>query len=100
MAGPFILHDNARSHIRDVVTKKLRDYGWEVLPHAPYSTDMSLPDLFPKLKETMRGRRFSSLEELSTDVTRDIPHMNKSGVLHRMIMLPKIEEAGRLYTRL
>ena len=35
MAGPLILHDSAHSHIADVVTKKLRDYGWEVLPHAP-----------------------------------------------------------------
>ena len=35
VAGSLILHDNARPHIADVVTNKLRDYGWEVLPHAP-----------------------------------------------------------------
>ena len=66
MVGPLILHGNARPHIADVVTKKLRDYGWEVLPHAPYSLDMSPPDfdVFPKLKEPMCGRRFSSLDEL------------------------------------
>ena len=60
VAGPLILDDNARLHSVDVVTKKLRDYGWEVLPHALYSPDMSLPDfyLFPKLKEPMRGRHF------------------------------------------
>ena len=35
-----------------------RDYGWEVLPRAPYSTDQSPPDfdLFLKLKEPMRVR--------------------------------------------
>ena len=78
-----ILHVYARPHIADVVTKKLRDYGWEVLPHAPYSPNMNPPDfdLFPKLKEPLRGRRFSSLEELSFDGTRAIRHMNKSGVL-------------------
>ena len=72
LAVPLILHGNARPHIADVVTKKLRDYGWEVLPHAPYSLDMSPPDfdVFPKLKEPMCGRRFSSVEELSTDGTR------------------------------
>ena len=60
----------------------LRDYGWEVLPHEPYSPDMSPSDfdLFPKLKETMRGR-FSSLKELSTDGNRAIQHMNKSEFL-------------------
>ena len=57
MAGSLFLHDNARPHIADVVTKNFHDYGWEVLPHAPYSLDMSPPDfdLFPKLREPMRG---------------------------------------------
>ena len=70
VAGPLILHDNYRPYIVDFVTKILRDYGWEVLLHVPYSPDMSLPDfdLFPKLKEFMHGRCFSSLEELSTDL--------------------------------
>ena len=47
VAEPFILHDHARPH------KKLRDYGWEVLPHAPNSPYMSPPDfdLLTKLKE-------------------------------------------------
>ena len=57
VAEPLILHYNACPHIADVVIKKLRNYGWEVLPHAPYSPDMSPPDfnLFPKLKEPIRG---------------------------------------------
>ena len=63
--------------------KNLPDYGWEVLPHATYSPDMSPPDfdLFPKVKEPMRRRRFSSLEDLSTDSVQAIRHMCKSGVL-------------------
>ena len=69
----------------DVVTKKLLNYGWEVLPHEPYSPDMSPPDfdLYAKLKDTMRRQLFCFflVEELSTDVTRAIRHMNKSGVL-------------------
>ena len=36
----------------------------------------------------MRGR-FSSVEELSTDGTRVIRHMNKRGVLDGIIKLPK-----------
>jgi len=55
-----------------------------VLPHAPYSPDMSPPDfdLFPKLKEPMRGHRFSSMEEVSAAVTRAIRGLNKSGTLN------------------
>ena len=52
VTGTFILHDNARPHIADIVPKNLRDYAWEVLPYATFSPDKSPPDLdlFPKLK--------------------------------------------------
>ena len=91
VSGPLILNDNTRPHIAVVVTKKLREYGWEVLRHAHYSPDMSPPDfdLFPKIKEPKSGRSFSSLKELSTDGTQAIRHLNKSGVLDGIIMLPK-----------
>ena len=74
VAEPLTLRENARPHMADVVAQKFRDYGWEVLPHASYSLDMSPADfdLFPKLKEPMHGRCFSSLEELSTDRSRAI----------------------------
>jgi transposase len=42
--GSLILHDNARSHLRKVVTDLPIKYKWKVLPHAPYSPDMSPPD--------------------------------------------------------
>jgi hypothetical protein len=72
--GPLILHDNACPHLGKVVTDLLSKYKWKVLPHAPYSPDMSPPnfDLFHKLKEPMCGHRFSSLEEISAAVTRAI----------------------------
>ena len=87
VAGRLVLHDDDRPHIADVLTRELREYGWDVVPYSP---DMSSPafDLFPKLKEPMRGR-FSSLEELSTDGTRSFRHMNKSGILDGIIMPPK-----------
>jgi histone-lysine N-methyltransferase SETMAR len=42
-------------------------YGWQVLPHPPYSPDMSPPafDLFPELKKPLLGKRFRSIEEVS-----------------------------------
>ena len=46
-------------------------------------------NVFPKLKEPMCGRRFSSLEELPTDGARAIRHMNESGVWDGIIMLPE-----------
>ena len=50
--------------------------------------------LFPKLKEPMRGHRFSSLEEVSAAVTRAIRRLNKSGTLNGIENLPKRWDAA------
>jgi hypothetical protein len=73
------------------VTDLLSNYKWEVLPHAPYSPNISPPDfdLFPKLKELMRGHRFSSLEEVSAAVTRAIRGLKQSSTLNGKANLPK-----------
>jgi hypothetical protein len=54
---------DARPHLGKVMTDLLSKYEWGVLALAPYSPDVSLSDfdLFHKLKEPMRGHRFSSL---------------------------------------
>ena len=73
----------------------LEKYGWEVLPHPPYSPDLSPPDfeLFPKLKKTLRGKRFATIEEASTEVTRVIRQLNSEGVLSGIQDFPKCWEA-------
>jgi len=89
--GVFILNDNARPHIGKVVRELLDRYSREVLPHPPYSPDISPPnfDLFPKLKINMRGVRFSTLEDLSASVTRRVRQLNCSTDLTGIIDLPK-----------
>ena len=69
----------------------LDGYSWEVLPHPPYSPDMSPPDfdLFPKLKMNMRGVRFSTLEDLSASVIRRVRQLNFSRDLTGIMDLPK-----------
>jgi hypothetical protein len=46
-------------------------------------------NLLPKLKETMRGHCFSSLEEISAAITRTIRRLKKSGTLNGIANLPK-----------
>jgi hypothetical protein len=89
--GPLILHDSARSHLGKVVTNLLSKYEWEVLPHMPFSPDMSPPDfiLFHKLKESMCGDHFPSLEEVSSVVTWASRGLNKSGTLNGISNLLK-----------
>jgi len=89
--GVLILHDNARPHLGKDVRELLDGYRWEVLPHPPYSPDMSPPDfdLFPKLKIKMRGVRFSTLEDLSASVARRVRRLNCSRDLTGIMDLPK-----------
>ena len=60
-AGPIILHDNATTHGAVNVKSLLGRYEWEILEHPPYSPDISPCDLdlFPKIKEDMRGIHYS-----------------------------------------
>ncbi|VVC34278.1 Ribonuclease H-like domain [Cinara cedri] len=80
--GVSILHDNARPHIGAPVVALLEKYGWERLKHPPYSPDLSPPnfDLFPKLKEPLRGIRFPNLDILNEEVSRRTRELNKDGV--------------------
>ncbi|KAL4154328.1 hypothetical protein QTP88_000207 [Uroleucon formosanum] len=89
--GVSILHDNARPHIGAPVVALLEKYGWERLKHPPYSPDLSPPDfdLFPKLKEPLRGIRFPNLDILNEEVSRRIRELNKDGVLCGIQALPK-----------
>ena len=87
----LILHDNTWPHLGKDVHELLDGYNWELLPHRPYSPDISPPDfeLFPKLKINMRSVRFSTLEELSASVTRRVRQLNCSRDLTGIMDLPK-----------
>ena len=87
---PLILHDNASSHKCEVVTSLLASYNWDVLEHPPYSPDMSPPDydLFPKLKEHLRGTRYESLEELEAACAAQVRRINSCCLATGVTMLP------------
>ena len=49
-----------------ITTAKVFDLRYEILPHQPYSPDLAPSDyfLFPNMKTWLRGKRFSSSEEI------------------------------------
>jgi hypothetical protein len=67
----------------------------EVLPHPAYSPDISPPDydLFPKLKNPLRGQRFPTLNALNAAVNRHIREINSRGDLNGIQHLPQRWEA-------
>src|SRR5215475_1605402 len=65
----MLQHDNAPAHSSFVVRDFLAKHATTVLPQPPYSPDLAPADffLFPKLKSTLKGRRFESIEAIKTN---------------------------------
>ncbi|CAD7091551.1 unnamed protein product [Hermetia illucens] len=73
------MHDNARSHFHaSVLFNIFGEYGSETRPRAVYSPDTSPPDydLFQKLKEPMKGVRFTDFTAFNDAVSRCIRELN------------------------
>ena len=71
-------HDNAPVHTARQVTALLQFWGWEIIFHPPYSPDLAPCDfhIFPRMKESLRGRRFNSPEEIHTAAKSSIQHLD------------------------
>ena len=70
-AAAVLFHeDNAPPHQAARFHQFFDDNNFEVVPHSPYSPDLAPSDfrLFPTLKETLRGRTFSSCSALATAI--------------------------------
>jgi hypothetical protein len=51
-----------------------------VVPHLPYFPDLAPADffLFPKLKSTLKGRRFQTIEEIQENAIRELRAIRES----------------------
>ena len=65
-----LLHDNACPHTASHTAATLRKLKFEVVAHPPYSPDLAPSDyhLLGLLKEALRGRRFTSDQEVKEAV--------------------------------
>ena len=79
----FLLHDNAPSHNATIVKKFMAKRNVAVLHHPPYSPDLAPADyyLFPKLKFSLIGRHFQTVEEIKCAVTRGLNNISKTAFL-------------------
>ena len=86
----IVLHDNARCHVANNVTLLLRRWQWEILERPPYSPDMSPCDfdLFPKLKEPLRGHRFHDVSSVLHAVGRSVAHISNQHLATGLQCLP------------
>ena len=68
--GVVLLHDNARPHTAAHTAETIRKLKFELMGHPPYSPDLvpSHYHLFCPLKEALKGRRFTSDQEVKDAV--------------------------------
>jgi histone-lysine N-methyltransferase SETMAR len=74
--GVLLLHDNARPHIAKKTRKKLTKFGWEMLPHPPYSPDISPTDyyLFRSLEHFLQNKRMNTRTEVENELKLFFDH--------------------------
>ena len=66
--GPILLHDNARPHVTQSMLQKLNELGYKVLPHLPYSPDLSPTDyhFFKHLDNFLQEKCFHNQQDAET----------------------------------
>ena len=64
----YFQHDNAKPLVAKLLQKKTEKFGWELLPHPPYSPDLALSDhhLFRSLNNDMRNRTCKDDDDLKS----------------------------------
>ena len=64
------MHDNARPHIAKLVKKELETFGWNIIPHPPYSPDIAPTDfhLFRSMQNVLDGKEFENDEEVKSAI--------------------------------
>ena len=67
-------HENAPAHLSFLARNFLVKNETTVAPQPPYSPDMAPADflLFPKLKSTLKGRRFDTSDEIQKNSTKEL----------------------------
>ena len=78
--GLFLHHDNASVHTAAITVDFLNESEVQLLPHPPYSPDLSPCDffLFTEVKKQLNGTLFESAEDVCRAFTRAVEDIPKS----------------------
>jgi [histone H3]-lysine36 N-dimethyltransferase SETMAR len=65
----YFQNDIAKPHFSKIVTEKIAEFGWELLPHPPYSLGLasSYYHLISTFYNYLRGKNFENEEVLNID---------------------------------
>jgi len=73
-------HDNAPAHASLLIRSYLAKHQTSIVPHPPSSPDLVPADffLFPRLKTTLKRRRFQTIEEVQENAIREMCAITES----------------------
>jgi len=76
----MLRHDNVPAHALLLICSYLVKHQTSVVPHQPYSRDLAPADffLFSKLKTTLKGCRFQTIEEIQENAIRELRTITES----------------------
>ena len=92
----MLQHDNAPAHAALLIREFLTKHETTVVPQLPYPPDLAPAEffLFPKLKSSLKGRRFQTIEETKFDmgpsrhpakqVPGRVPELEKTEAVYRV----------------
>ena len=85
------LQDNPRPHTARLTQSKLAEIGFTVLPHPPYSPDLSPSDyyLFSPVKNSLHGKTYHSAEEANDDLENWFASKPADFYAHGLKQLPE-----------
>ena len=68
----YFQHDNAKPHISKIVTEKIPEFGWELLPHPTYSLGLASTyyHLISTFYKYLRGKNFENEEVLKIELEK------------------------------
>jgi transposase len=79
-------HDNATAHASLLTREFFAKNETTVVPQPPYSPDLAPANffLFPKLKFTLKGRRFESIEEIEENSLTELSAIRKKALFPKL----------------
>lgn len=87
----ILQQDNAKSHTSKMTRDKLKEFGWEILPHPPYSPDMAPTDyyLFRSLQHLLKGKEFNSKCAIEIAISAYFAGKDQKFFKHGIELLPE-----------
>ncbi|XP_035744177.1 histone-lysine N-methyltransferase SETMAR-like [Vespa mandarinia] len=89
--GVIFHHDNARPYTSLMTYQKLRELGWEVLMHPPYSPDLAPSDyhLFRSLQNSLNSAKLASKEACENYLSKFFVEKKKKFYNDGIMILPQ-----------